>query len=115
MAAVYNFAIDQGATFTIDFAYRTAANVVIPLTNYTARMQARTSVTATSTVIDATTANGQLTVTGATGVVNLTLTATQTAALNFTTAVYDLEIVSPQNVVTRLVQGTIRLSPEVTR
>ena len=41
--------------------------------------------------------------------------ATQSAALDFNSAVYDLEIVSPAGVVTRLVQGTVTLSREVTR
>lgn len=115
MAATYNFSIDQGTTVSIQWAYRTAANAVIDLTSYTARLQARPTVSSAVTVMDCTTANGQLVVTGATGVVTLSLTATQSAALDFNSAVYDLEIVSPAGVVTRLVQGTITLSREVTR
>jgi hypothetical protein len=115
MAATYNMTIDQGTTVSIDFQYRTSAGVVIPLTSYTARMQARPTQSSAVTVMDATTTNGQLVVTGATGTVTLTLTAAQSAALDFDRAVYDIEIVSPAGVVTRLVQGTVTLSREVTR
>jgi hypothetical protein len=115
MAATYNMTIDQGTTVSIDFQYRTSAGVVIPLTSYTARMQARPTQSSAVTVMDATTDNGQLVVTGATGTVTLTLTAAQSAALDFDRAVYDIEIVSPAGVVTRLVQGTVTLSREVTR
>ena len=115
MAATYNMTIDQGTTVSIDFQYRTSAGVVIPLTSYTARMQARPTQSSAVTVMDCTTTNGQLVVTGATGTVTLALTATQSAALDFDRAVYDIEIVSPAGVVTRLVQGTVTLSREVTR
>jgi hypothetical protein len=114
-AGVYNFTIEQGTTVAIDFAYQTAAGVAIPLTGYTARMQARETVSSPVAVIDATIANGQLTINEAGGIVSLGLTATVTAALDFRTAAYDLEIVSGAGVVTRLVQGTITLSREVTR
>jgi hypothetical protein len=115
MAATYHMTIDQGTTVSIDFQYRTSAGVPIPLTSYTARMQARPTQSSAVTVMDCTTANGQLVVTGATGTVTLALTATQSAALDFDRAVYDIEIVSPAGVVTRLVQGTVTLSREVTR
>lgn len=115
MAATYNMTIDQGTTVSVQFAYRTAANAVIDLTGYTARMQARPTISSAVTVMDATTANGQLTVTGATGIVTLGLTAAQSAALDFDRAYYDLEIVDSAGVVTRLVQGTVTLSREVTR
>ena len=114
-AGVYNFTVEQGTTVAIDFAYQTSAGVAIPLTNYTARMQARETISSPVAVIDATTANGQLTINGAGGIVSLALSATVTAALDFRTAAYDLEIVSSAGVVTRLVQGTITLSREVTR
>ena len=114
-AGVYNFTIEQGTTVAIDFAYQTAAGVAIPLTGYTARMQARETISSPVAVIDATTSNGQLSVNGAGGIVSLALSAAVTAALDFRTASYDLEIVSGAGVVTRLVQGTITLSREVTR
>jgi hypothetical protein len=39
----------------------------------------------------------------------------QTAAITAGPYVYDLEMVSPASVVTRLIEGTIIVDPEVTR
>lgn len=52
---------------------------------------------------------------GASGVIEITLTANFTAALNFDQAVYDMEAVSPSGQVTRLIEGPMSLSREVTR
>lgn len=117
-AGVHNFVIEQGVTLSMQFAYQTSAGAVIPLTSYTARMQARETVSSPVAVIDATTENGQLSINGAGGIVTLSLSATVTAALDFRTAVYDLEIQAPigsGGAVTRMVQGVITLSREVTR
>jgi hypothetical protein len=114
-AGVHNFTIEQGTTVSMSFAYQTSTGAVISLVGYTARMQARETVSTASTFIDATTENGQLSINGAGGIVTLSLSATVTAALDFRTAVYDLELISSAGVVTRMVQGTITLSREVTR
>lgn len=114
-AAPYNFTIEQGTTFTVSFAYRDSAGAPINLNGYVARMHARQPLESSRTLINATTANGLLVITAVTGTITLNLTATQTAALSFTTARYDLEIESPAGIVTRLVEGTITLSKEVTR
>ena len=45
----------------------------------------------------------------------IAITATATAAITWTTGVYDLEIVFPSGDVRRLVYGTVTVSPEVTR
>ena len=50
----------------------------------------------------------------ASGVITLSLTAEQTAALDAERYVYDLEIVSATNVVTRALEGIITVRPEVT-
>lgn len=114
-AASHDFTIEQGVTTAKSFVWKDSAGDVIDLTGYTARMQIRASLDATSTLLSATNANGQLVITAAQGKVTLTLTATETAALSFSTGVYDLELVSSGGVVTRLVEGTITLSKEVTK
>jgi hypothetical protein len=54
-------------------------------------------------------------ITGATGLINITITATQTTALLPDLYVYDLEITSGAGVVTRLIEGSAIVSAEVTR
>lgn len=46
--------------------------------------------------------------------VTLTISATDTAAFEFTSGTYDLEMVAPTGAVTRLYQGAITISKEVT-
>lgn len=114
-AAQYDFTIEQGTTVAKVFTYKDDSNANIDLTGYTARMQARATIDASSPLIDLTTENGGITLGGAAGTVTINISATETAAYTFTTAVYDLELVSAGGVVTRLLKGTITLDKEVTR
>lgn len=94
-------------------------NEPIDLTGYTARMKLRASVTST-TVIDAfTDTDSRLPDTGividtANYLITLLVDATVTAAYTFQTVVYDLELVSSTGVVSRILEGEIKLSKEVT-
>ena len=111
MAAIANLSIDQGATFSSDVNVKDANGDAFNLTGYTAsaKMAKGYSSTRTRTAITATVSNNP-----ASGVITLSLTAEQTAALDAERYVYDLEIVSPTNVVTRTLEGIITVRPEVT-
>lgn len=117
-AAVKNLLIEQGATFRLVLRIRNAATqAAVNLTGYSARMHVRSTVASSSTLIEATTANGKIVITPSTGVITVTLSATETAALTFASAVYDLETEDSSSpaVVKRRLQGTVTLSREVTR
>lgn len=115
-AAQVDLVIEQGATFYQTFQWNDSTGVAVNLTGYSARMQIRQSISAATTLANLTTANGGIAITGATGTVAITITAAVTSSMNFSHAVYDLELVSPDGVVvTRLVQGGVTLSREVTR
>ena len=112
----YDFTIYQGASFDRTFTWRTgdpAANV--NLTGYTGRMQVRSNTTAPTVALEVSTANGRMALGGAAGSIAVTVTATDTAALAAGYFVYDMELVSPGGAVTRLLEGRITVSPEVTR
>jgi len=118
-AGIYNFIIEQGATLTRTFKYKDSAGDAIDLSGHSVRMQLRTSIGATDTIADLTEtqgANDSVITVGGTGnnEILVTITATDTAAMSFDTAVYDLEI-QTGSTVTRLLQGKIKLSKEVTR
>ena len=49
------------------------------------------------------------------GILSISATATATAALEEGIYVYDLELTTSAGVVTRLLQGQVTVSPEVTR
>lgn len=87
----------------------------VNLTGFTARMQIRETVESTTVLHSLTTENGGITLGGAAGTIALTISATDTAAFTFDTAVYDLEIISGSGVVTEVMSGTVTLGDEVTR
>lgn len=87
----------------------------VDLTGFTARMDIRASLEATTVIHTLTTENGGITLGDAAGTIDLLIPATTTAGFDFTHAVYDLELVSALGVVTRLVSGAVALSKEVTR
>lgn len=107
--------IEQGATFKQSLIVNDGSGAPLNLTGFTARMQIRASVEAADSLIELTTENSRITLTPAQGRVDLLISATDTAGLTFESAVYDLEIVNAGGEVTRLVQGKVKLSREVTR
>lgn len=122
MATKYNFEIDKGSTFQYDIVYKlkdpnTEVATVVDLTDYTARMQIRTTIAAATTILELTTENGGITITPADGKISLFIADSATSSITIESGVYDLEIVSPgpQFIVRRLLEGKIKFRPEVTR
>ena len=106
--------IDQGSDWYLTVTYKNPNGTPINLTGYTAALQLRSLPESPSAVLSLSTGSG-ITITGATGVVDIHATATQTRAIDEGTYYYDLEITSPATIVTRLIQGQAVVSPEVTR
>lgn len=88
----------------------------VNLVGYVARMQVRANLAATSKILDLDSSlKGGITLGGSEGVITITVGAATTALLNFASAVYDLELESPDGSVYRLLEGRISLRKEVTR
>ena len=110
VAAIANLTMDQGATFsTVITVYQNDS--ILDLAGYSAAAQVRksyssSSSTAFTTAIDSTTSTGKIT---------LSLTSAQTAALEEGRYVYDVEVTSTDSTVTRVLQGTVTVSPNATR
>lgn len=119
-AGTYNFLIEQGATFTRTFKYKTSGGAPIDLSSHSIRMDVRSSVDSPTTIIalkkgESTSNDSTITVGGdGSNEILVTIDSVDTAGMSFSTAVYDLEI-EALGVVTRILQGKIRLSKEVTR
>ncbi len=112
----YDMTIYQGATFDVTLTWKTGdPATAVNLTTYTARMQLRSTVESSTVALELTDANGRLILGGAAGTIRLLLTATDTAALAQGGYAYDLELVTASGTVTRLVEGRVTVSPEVTR
>lgn len=109
LAGELNLTIEQGATFLLTLIYQDDTGAPANLTGSTARMQLRTSKSAASSVLELTTENGRISIDGAAGQINLTISATDTNGLSGS-GVYYLELVSGE-VVERLVEGAYSVSP----
>ena len=110
-AARYNLVIDQGSDFAINFTVKEDGSAK-NLTGYSARAQMRTSKTASSVAATFTCTIS----TPANGTVTMSLPNATSSALTAGTYVYDLEIFTANNsTVTRLLQGSVDLTQEVTR
>ena len=123
IAGTYNILCQQGSSFGRVIAVeqpRTpteenpAEYEIYSLLNHTARMQVRRTVDSATPLITLTTENGRIFISGNDGLITLIISAADTAALT-SSGVYDLEIISASGLVSRVIQGTFTLSPEVTR
>ena len=111
----YDITIYQGSTFSQLFTWQDQNNALVNLIGYTARMMARASVDSVSPFITLTTENSGIALGGAAGTITLSMSAAQTAALVAQSGIYDLEVVSGSGQVTRLLEGNLMVSAEVTR
>ncbi len=130
IAGVYNMTIEQGSSFGRTFSLQQPDIATDPtgqtfvntqLTNYTARMHIRRTVETVTPMIVLTTENGRMAInpdiaTAPTrdNEVQIEISAADTALLS-SDGVYDLEIISPSGVVSKVVRGNIILIQEVTR
>ena len=116
MAAVkYDFTIEQGATTTKPFVWKSSDGQPVDLTGYSVRMQVRRNVSSPDVLLEASTENGRFQLDAESGKFTLVLSATITSAITWQTGVYDIELTDSDSVVTRLIQGQIDVSKEVTR
>ena len=108
--------IEQGATFRKKLRWEDPQGTPVDNTGYTARMHIREPLANQQTIADLTTANGGIVLGGVNGEINLYLSdAATTAMVPSRKAVYDLEMVSGIGDVIRLVEGKVKIVPEVTR
>ena len=120
IAGTYNILCEQGTTFTrtLELKYPDTEDPTIyypyDLTNFTARMQVRRTIESSTVIVELTTENGGINIVDEDGKIFLFMSPTQTSALT-SSGVYDLEIISSDGVVSRVVQGLFTLSQEVTR
>ena len=113
MAATANLRIDQGGSFSSDVTVTDTDGTAFDLTGYTAEAKMAQGYSSTRTRVSFTTSiNGDPT----TGIITLALTADQTTTLDAPSRyVYDVEITkTSDSTVTRVIEGIITISPNVT-
>ncbi len=115
--AAGNYAIicEQGATLIVNLTYKQANGVVFNLTGYDARMQVRETIESVDVVLELDVAAGRIVLGGVLGTIILEVTHQDTDALLAGEYVYDLELISPADQVTRLIEGSFSVVAQVTR
>lgn len=114
-AASYDFEIEQGTTLLKPIVWKDSTGTPINLTGYSARMQVRQSVVSPDVLLELSTTNGKISISPITGTITLIFSEATTAAITWKRGKYDLEVVALNGAVTRLIQGEISVSQEITR
>jgi len=124
-AGKYSFIIEQGATTDFEIVWKDSTGTKVNLTNYHARMQIRSNYGSEGTLYASLSSSLSPDGTGlnlsgssgnnplSSGSIGIYISAASSSAFNFNEAKYDLEVVSG-SYVTRLLEGRIKLSKEVT-
>jgi hypothetical protein len=117
MAQNEDFSLDKGSDVVIELHLQDAAtNAAKNLTGYSVAAKLKKTFNSDS---DSTTDFGTTITNATTGVVALSLTNTQTGVLNAGRYVYDVELSfldsSSNTIIERILEGTMNITPSVTR
>jgi hypothetical protein len=104
-----NIVIDQGTDFSTSINVTNDDGDIVNLTGYTAAAQMRKHYTSANAH------NFTTSISAGQGIVTISMTANTTAAITAGRYVYDCELTSSSNAVTRLVEGIVTVTPQVTR
>ena len=110
MAIIANLYIDQGTDFSVTVDVTDSAGEILELSGYTASAQIRKTYSSSSVSATFSTSIAELA-----GQVTLSLTDTQTSAIESGRYVYDLNITSGGGATTRVIEGQAIVTPGVTR
>lgn len=113
-AANRDLTIEQGADFVLNLTWLTNAGAVIDLTGYTAAFTAKKLKSDTATILSATSAGGQITLSATAPNIVINIPGATTAAYDFITGFYNLDLTQTSSSdITRLLQGLVYLDKEV--
>lgn len=126
-AGKYSFTIEQGSTLNFEIQYKDSNNAPVNLTGYSGKMMIRSNyadnnpttyiILSSSQAADGTGLNfsgSNGTTPPTSGSIGIFISAPSASAFTFASARYDLEITSG-SIVTRILEGQVNLSQEVTR
>lgn len=109
MATKVNIVLDQGTDFETTVNLTNDAGTQLDLTGMTAASQIRKTYSSSNSVAFTTAlANNN-------GTLTLSLNNAVTSAMSPGRYKYDVEITSSANIVTRILEGTVTVTPEVTK
>jgi hypothetical protein len=108
MASKINIVIDQGTTFNTTYVIHNDADEPIDFTGYTANSQIRKSYSSSNSYSFNVSLNSN-------GQVTLSMSANTTGNITAGRYVYDVEVEDANSVRSRIVEGIVTVTPQVTR
>lgn len=116
-ASQHNFNIEQGSSFRLSLTYKDSDGNIIDLTNYCARLTMKAGDQyKTFSTLETNYDEYKFTIDGPQGTITLLIPASSTNTYNFSSAKYDLELQSPQDLYAgggkytlRVLYGTITI------
>ena len=108
MATKVNLVVDQGSTFQTSVTFNDENGNTINFSTYSGAAPMRKHFTSSNSVSFSVNMTSN-------GVITLGLTANQTANLTSGRYVYDLEVTDSSNLISRLIEGIVTVTPNVTR
>ena len=109
MAIKANIIVDQGSTYSTSINLTDDEDNPLDLTNFTGAAQIRKSFTSTTAV------SFNVTLGGANGTLTLALSANATANVTPGRYLYDVELTDSSNNITRVFEGIVTITPNITR
>ena len=109
MAIKANIIVDQGSTYSTSINLTDDEDNPLDLTNFTGAAQIRKSFTSTTAV------SFNVTLGGANGTLTLALSANATANVTPGRYLYDVELTDSSNNITRVFEGMVTITPNITR
>ena len=106
--ATYDFELYRGATFSRSMTWKDGQDNVVDLSTYTASMRIERANEQTAVLEISTSPGSGITLDDTSPNIVVTITAEQTAAMDFETATYILFVRSGGGIVTPLLEGTVR-------
>jgi hypothetical protein len=110
----YRAACEQGSTFTKTLYLKNKEHTLLDLTGFSASMNVRAKVTDSEKIFNLSSSAGDLVIDIEDATITINIDASDTSAAIIGKHVYDLEI-SKDGIITRLIEGTFEITPEVTR
>lgn len=113
-AGKYKIVCEKGATFDLQIQWKDSTGQYIVISSYTAKLQVRTDKSSDTIVTEMSTTNGRITL-HTEGLIKLNMPANLTDTIPALNYIYDLELISPSGVVTRLLEGQFLVEEGVTK
>ena len=108
MAQKVNLVIDQGTTFNTSFTFYNEQDIPIDFSTYTANSQMRKSYTSSTAYNFSVSLSNN-------GIVSLSMSANTTGSITAGRYLYDVEVQDQAGTRSRIVEGIVTVTPQITR